>query len=355
MMPHRKKRLHLAGRRVSQLDISLLKPSLVTVDLSFNSLSGFPEELCSLPNIEFLDLRRNRIAEIPGSIANLTRLIHLQLDENCLTQIPQGVLHPLKSLVKLGLSQNLLDYFPDIQGLHPSQGGSLLFVFISHNPVSYMRVLSPLSTESMALPPCDHLEGVEKHPDRIIPHNAPWLFLPSWEPIDCTLGREELPQQLLPNLFISSEKAARNPSLLSWLRIDAVVRIMESYDESMYPPAIAIHFAPLSDTPGSQLAPCLASALAFLDSQRHQGRRVLVHCKMGISRSAAVAIAYVMRLQSVSLREASFFVKQRHPCKPNSGFLNQLRDFEKGIGTNMEGTNTFGCVMPRDSCSAAET
>lgn len=56
---------------------------------------------------------------------------------------------------------------------------------------------------------------------------------------------------------------------------------------------------------------------------------MLVHCKMGISRSASVVIAYVMKAYGWDLRQALDFVKTRRSCiKPNSGFLKQLETYQ---------------------------
>jgi len=51
-----------------------------------------------------------------------------------------------------------------------------------------------------------------------------------------------------------------------------------------------------------------------------------------MSRSATVAIAYLMRYQSMSLIEAFRFVRECRPCiSPNPGFMRQLVDYEKRL------------------------
>uniref|UniRef100_A0A8C2AT98 Tyrosine specific protein phosphatases domain-containing protein n=1 Tax=Cyprinus carpio TaxID=7962 RepID=A0A8C2AT98_CYPCA len=53
--------------------------------------------------------------------------------------------------------------------------------------------------------------------------------------------------------------------------------------------------------------------------------RVLVHCAVGVSRSASLVLAYLMIHQHLSLLEAIKTVKEHRWIFPNRGFLKQLR------------------------------
>lgn len=65
---------------------------------------------------------------------------------------------------------------------------------------------------------------------------------------------------------------------------------------------------------------------------RRSGSKVLVHCQMGISRSAAICIAYVMRVERVTLDVAYDFVKSRRTLiAPNLNFMRQLSEFERTL------------------------
>ena len=55
------------------------------------------------------------------------------------------------------------------------------------------------------------------------------------------------------------------------------------------------------------------------------GSKVLVHCKMGVSRSASVVVAYAMKARHWDLPQALRHVKERRACvKPNTSFMHQL-------------------------------
>lgn len=51
---------------------------------------------------------------------------------------------------------------------------------------------------------------------------------------------------------------------------------------------------------------------------------VLVHCHVGVSRSATLVLAYLMLKQNLTLVEAICAVKDNRGVIPNRGFLRQL-------------------------------
>ena len=62
---------------------------------------------------------------------------------------------------------------------------------------------------------------------------------------------------------------------------------------------------------------------------REKRSKVLVHCKMGVSRSASTVIAFAMKDFGWSLQQAHDFVKQKRGCiKPNQGFMQQLITYQ---------------------------
>lgn len=52
--------------------------------------------------------------------------------------------------------------------------------------------------------------------------------------------------------------------------------------------------------------------------------KILVHCQVGISRSATIVLAYLMLKQNMTLVEAIKKVKDERGIYPNQGFLRQL-------------------------------
>lgn len=63
-----------------------------------------------------------------------------------------------------------------------------------------------------------------------------------------------------------------------------------------------------------------------------KGSKVLLHCQAGVSRSATIAIAYLMHRHGLSLDAAyQRVLEARSIIKPNRGFLMQLLDFHKKL------------------------
>nr|XP_043618552.1 dual specificity protein phosphatase 1-like [Erigeron canadensis] len=86
---------------------------------------------------------------------------------------------------------------------------------------------------------------------------------------------------------------------------------------------------PLKDSKRQNLLDNLDVCLDFIDRGRKNGS-VLVHCLAGISRSASVITAYLMRTERLSVKDALASLRQSKPSvNPNRGFLRQLAMFEE--------------------------
>lgn len=59
--------------------------------------------------------------------------------------------------------------------------------------------------------------------------------------------------------------------------------------------------------------------------------KVLVHCVVGVSRSATLVLAYLMLHQQLSLQQAIITVRERRWIFPNRGFLRQLCQLDQQL------------------------
>jgi len=111
-----------------------------------------------------------------------------------------------------------------------------------------------------------------------------------------------------PWLAIGDSIDVRQPSLLRLAQIDAMLLLAE---EIRYP-AIDTYFLPIPDAEPIP-AGALPEGLAYIRAQREAGRKVLVACAAGISRSATFCVAALKEAEGLSLVDAYRVVRQHHP------------------------------------------
>ncbi|CAL5420594.1 unnamed protein product [Camellia sinensis] len=108
---------------------------------------------------------------------------------------------------------------------------------------------------------------------------------------------------------------------------------------------------PLRDTENENLLDYLGMCLDFVDKSRKEGS-VLVHCFAGVSRSAAIITAYLMRTEQLSQEDALESLQKS--CEfvcPNDGFLEQSDSYNRREGID---TSKFGADpgLPTEEASA---
>lgn len=76
---------------------------------------------------------------------------------------------------------------------------------------------------------------------------------------------------------------------------------------------------------------------ALLSEEAHQcGKGLLIHCQAGVSRSATIVIAYLMKHTRMTMTDAYKFVKgKRLIISPNLNFMGQLLEFEEDLNNGV--------------------
>lgn len=132
---------------------------------------------------------------------------------------------------------------------------------------------------------------------------------------------------VLPGLFMGSQDVAQNETLLQNHGITHVLSIGIQVNQM---PGFNYTFIEVLDIPEFDMKLVFERCFLLIDSVRNSGGVIFVHCNAGVSRSAAVVIAYVMKFKKLSYLEAFDVLKKERPCiKPNEGFVKQLKALEK--------------------------
>ncbi|XP_030068498.1 dual specificity protein phosphatase 1 [Microcaecilia unicolor] len=139
------------------------------------------------------------------------------------------------------------------------------------------------------------------------------------------------PVEILPFLYLGSAYHASRKDMLDALGITALINVSANcpnHFEGHY----RYKSIPVEDSHKADISSWFNEAIDFIDSVKNAGGRVFVHCQAGISRSATICLAYLMRTNQVKLDEAFEFVKQRRSIiSPNFSFMGQLLQFESQV------------------------
>lgn len=128
---------------------------------------------------------------------------------------------------------------------------------------------------------------------------------------------------VLPGLFMGSQDVTQSEFLLQKHGITHVLSIGVKVSQLT---GYYYTFIEVLDIPEFNMNPVFEQCNSIIDSVRNVGGVVFVHCNAGVSRSAAVVIAYLMKLKKLSYLEAFDVLKKERPCiKPNEGFVKQLK------------------------------
>ena len=140
------------------------------------------------------------------------------------------------------------------------------------------------------------------------------------------------PTKILPFLYLGSQHDAYNKELLKTHNITYELNVSITCPKPDFVQESHFMRIPVNDNYSEKLLPYFPMAFNFLEKVRESSGCALVHCLAGISRSATIAIAYVMQHSKMSYEDAYRYVKSKRPTiSPNFNFLGQLVEFEKQL------------------------
>lgn len=142
---------------------------------------------------------------------------------------------------------------------------------------------------------------------------------------------DQIPVEIRPNLYLGSIYAFKNHEFIKKTQITHILSVAAG---SGQPPEDVVHLLiPLVDLPEERLDLALPQCLSFIEQAlKSNGKKVLVHCMAGKSRSASVIVAYLMKKEGLTFAQAFAEVAKLRPAVClNLGYAAQLRLFEKEL------------------------
>ncbi|KAG5684054.1 hypothetical protein PVAND_013305 [Polypedilum vanderplanki] len=146
--------------------------------------------------------------------------------------------------------------------------------------------------------------------------------------------------EVYPRLYIGDAAAAKNKQYLRMMGITHVLNTAEGSrfgqvdtGHSYYRDMSNLRYMgfPLIDQPTTDISRYFYIATKFIENGLNSGGKVLVHCMVGVSRSATCALAYLMISRKMTAAEAIRTVRMHRDIHPNEGFLQQLADLDNEL------------------------
>lgn len=149
---------------------------------------------------------------------------------------------------------------------------------------------------------------------------------------------------ILPFLYLGNERDAQDLDLLLRLNIGFVVNVTTHLPLYHQKSGLRYKRLPATDNSKQNLRQYFEEVFEFIEEAYQSGQGVLVHCQAGVSRSATVVIAYLMKHTLMTMTDTYKYVRSRRPVvSPNLNFMGQLLEFERDLNSGV----TPRILMPK--------
>ncbi|XP_073299832.1 protein-tyrosine-phosphatase MKP1-like [Primulina huaijiensis] len=138
--------------------------------------------------------------------------------------------------------------------------------------------------------------------------------------------------RILDHIYLGSDVVAKNREILRQNWITHVLNCVGFVCPEYFKNELVYKTLWLHDCPSEDITSILYDVFDYFEDVREQGKRVLVHCCQGVSRSNSLVIAYLMWKEGLSFDDAFQHVKAaRGVTNPNVGFACQLLQCQKRV------------------------
>lgn len=133
--------------------------------------------------------------------------------------------------------------------------------------------------------------------------------------------------RIVPGLYLCGFSGATK-EMLQQMKINLLVNVTWELP-LLKVQGLTAYRVPVDDTPEENIGRYFDEVADLLEANRRVGRRSMVHCLAGVSRSATLVLAYLLKYTTFSLHQAFAHLHSTRACiRPNMGFLRQLIEWE---------------------------
>ena len=139
---------------------------------------------------------------------------------------------------------------------------------------------------------------------------------------------------IIPNcIYLSDYQAAIDDKLLQLLHITHIINASNGTVPNQFPQSFQYYNVNIEDEDEADITPYFNLIDEFLaNSKPLQDQIILFHCRLGISRSPTLVIAYLMKHYHYSLKESYDKIKlKRSKIQPTLTFCKALLDYERVV------------------------
>ena len=178
--------------------------------------------------------------------------------------------------------------------------------------------------------------------------------------VDLDLGRKAL-SEIDAALYVGARP--RPEGGVELLREQGITHVLSCLEEpkrksvAFLDGEFETRFLPLRDSIHADIDAHIPAALEFAEGawRGGAGAKLLVHCEVGVSRSATLATAMLMKREQLSFLDAYLRLRSKRPAVlPNIGFASSLQRLETELGVSTsdgQGVSSLARYL-RDVCNA---
>ena len=135
---------------------------------------------------------------------------------------------------------------------------------------------------------------------------------------------------IIDNIYLGAEYGTKSLATLKSCGITHILSVIKYMNTNPHKEEMEHHNIPINDFPSENISQYFEESYEYIKSVKGN---ILIHCQAGVSRSATIVIAFLMKEKGISFETAINLVRtKREIISPNFGFRQQLIKYQQELG-----------------------